>query len=1408
MRKQPAKSWAARPWLILSALLALVTAAAGYTMSDRATLATVRPYPKLADIEAEACTGAAPDLLRDDEQAGNGKVVLLSSTTNQPRLSFHQQLEKSTYALWVIARSTGKPTGYREPMYIELKLVGPDGTQQWRMRVNYMDSMFQDIAHLYFDIRTPGQYELTVGLGAGSRFDLLVDRFELRDVLAGTFKRGFKTEPTVYLNPAPVDEKIAPFDQAEALRRARAIAGSFPPRNSIKAGGGMDKEGFYKEFSLDRAGFAEPTAGRWVWKLNDDLEAPWAFAGPIPQVRDEMDQLLDDTKTKRPNSLAGSNPKLKVPAKALASFGVPPKGHADINWAEAPAGETGTYTAADYAKFIAAPSRWPDDGGGYFIDADSFNLKHNLYFNWMAVGFKQRMMALRDRAVELAERWYRDGDRQAAFRAAVLLAHWADHFPSLDYTVQSTMQTTWGTYPFNTFSGRSAGEFGKLDYSGWAGDNNLPLVHAYDKLFNFIRDNELLAQALGQDIPGIRTPADVVELIDVKLLQHFYDVADRRQVRFGPGLRCDPLIAVVQGANEAGLHMLRQIAFVSDFDHPALVDSLTVRHSRDNTSFIGSMFYAKEPAISAGVSVGDLWRFAHTHKLPEFDLTQPIHGSSLRQSANWLIEPFCTGIHIPGVGDVSGPDGYPTMEVGEPEESRRALLTAWQRYGDPRWAWLLQQVYGFGPAMDDQVRAAVAAAAQQVNRDPRLNQPSRALAGFGVTLLEMHGDAPDFRDRAGVVLRTGYGSGHSHADDLNIEMFAKGIVVVPEFGGRPGYGEPSTTAPESHCLVTVDGQTPGQSRTHWLAHPLDTGCAVTAGSVGQIQRLIALIDAGPGDAYLFDLTHARGGRERTYYFHGNQPEMIDPNKTAQASSRKAGDEFLDDLDAALAEDAKSVWKWNEHVFSHNLRPADQGVIKRAYQAVWPIKREAEQAMFSRIAGLYRFPGKQTPTLYDPRRGKVFTRLLMPGGVGRSVKQFMATSRQVGYRIPCIAISEQQDDPQTVSAFAAVVEPFAGPAFITSYTALPVDAAEAAHAQALRVVLRQKRQDVLVGALTETETLQVAGEQPLTVRGRFGMVSREGSQLRSAMLTHGTQLTAGDVELTLPTAAHTAVIAQVDHLARQVTLDRAWPASLVVGQFAQFGRDGELFRIAAAEQRDGVTVLTYEKSARSYQSALYQVNQNRGALGLLEPEHLQRFGYLTTEDHQRGWRLEQCGASNIRWLGLGFRGGAKLLTTDLSDADVPDADGDGRRTLTLGKNDDWTEPMQIEVLSVFSPKRVVVFRPLNSPAGYAGSRSYAGSPIINEQGKFLGTAGIPGKLAEYRVGESEQLSEADFPDADGDGQRKFFVYYFGPGDPVVLPTFASVQRAADGAWQVRANTPLTARLPGQAARELTENEVKP
>ncbi len=1044
-----------RALVALTGVLLAAVSAEAFTLTDHAVKAFIRPPALVAAFEAEECPGLPAEDILPDPRAANGRVVRLKAGGSALRIT--RRLERGTYSLWCIARTEKNPSAYREPMYVHLAVkgpaIGPGGatSAQWRMRVNYMAGMHQDVAHLYFDANAAGEYDLAFSLGPGSAFDLLVDRLELRDVLAGTWKKGFKRESGIYTAPRHLESGKAvrePYPAADALARARGIAAAFPPRNTLIAGGGMPTEGYYQEFRLGTEGLSEPNADRWLWRMNDVLTEPWVMTGPTLPEADPFEVAAATGTRKRELDIPMPEPK----GARGVSFGVPPAHKPEFNWGTEKPGPVGRYEAGDYALFRPLPGRWPDDGGGYYSPKErAGKMGHNFYFNILPVAFKGRWVALRSRIERLADQYYETGDPRTAFDAAVMLAHFADAFPSLDYTVQSTMLATWGTHPFNCFRGNHAGEFGKLDYSGWAGKDNMPLVMSYDKLFPFIKDNAALAEAVGQTIPWVKTPQDLVELLDVKLVQHFFDVSERGEIRFS-SLRCEPAIALVQGDNEAGREMLRRITHQSDYQFASLLDTLTCKRSRDSTSFIGSMYYAKGPSLGSGAALAEVTRFARRVNADAFDLVRHGRTPILHQAALWLIEPYTAGVHVNGVGDVSGPTGTPTMTYGEePETAQMVLLEAWRHYGDARFAWMLDRVYGLPDYATKADAEAVRAAARAIPQDPRQTLPSRALEGFGVGILENRVGEPDFRRRTGVVMRAGYGAGHSHADSLNLEVFSKGLVALPEFGGRPGYGKPPTTAPESHCLVTVDGRV-RTATLNLVAHLPGVPCMEAGFGGGEkeiaARRFVALVD-GPGDeAYLFDVVRASGGRERTYWFHGQQteametPDAVEYYEKKGAQKKQAADAMADLLGEEAAKAPRPPFRYSQQAFAHNLLPADNGRVPGdLYQAVWPLDRVMEERMVGRLRMFPSERGKRLDAAFDKNAPRKFTRLFLSGSEGRRVKTVVATSEQVEYRILCVGVTEEKA-PEAVSVFPAVIEPFAGEPFLSGVQRLPLRAGSA------------------------------------------------------------------------------------------------------------------------------------------------------------------------------------------------------------------------------------------------------------------------------------------------------------------------------------------------------------------------------
>lgn len=45
-----------------------------------------------------------------------------------------------------------------------------------------------------------------------------------------------------------------------------------------------------------------------------------------------------------------------------------------------------------------------------------------------------------------------------------------------------------------------------------------PIMYSYAELFDFVRGDQLLAESIGRFVPWVKTPQDVVRLIDVYLV--------------------------------------------------------------------------------------------------------------------------------------------------------------------------------------------------------------------------------------------------------------------------------------------------------------------------------------------------------------------------------------------------------------------------------------------------------------------------------------------------------------------------------------------------------------------------------------------------------------------------------------------------------------------------------------------------------------------------------------------------------------------------------------------------------------------------------------------------------------------------------------------------------------------------
>ncbi len=173
---------------------------------------------------------------------------------------------------------------------------------------------------------------------------------------------------------------------------------------------------------------------------------------------------------------------------------------------------------------------------------------------------------------------------------------------------------------------------------------------------------------------------------------------------------------------------------------------------------------------------------------------------------------------------------------------------------------------------------------EQVKRvGPAPPLQSRVIDGFGFVMLESRPEAEKLEQRAGLSLRYGYSRGHSHQDNLNVEMYAFGFAMTPELG-YPTWAHPcGSTSHVAHHITGMIDRSP-QYTTGGIARgtlemfsgaPGAPGCSfaeVSAKPQGFVnrdyRRAICLVDAPEGNVYVFDVMRLAGGKVRTNCFHG------------------------------------------------------------------------------------------------------------------------------------------------------------------------------------------------------------------------------------------------------------------------------------------------------------------------------------------------------------------------------------------------------------------------------------------------------------------------------------------------------------------------------------------------------------
>ena len=1119
------------------------------------------------------------------------------------------------YAVRVIgAVETARLRPFREPVFVTLRINdGLKGeVQTYRQRVGYVDE-FYSIAEFYFHAPESRRYTAELFVDEGSTVDLLVRNVTLDDVLAGATQRPIKTRMTL-TTPDEVTAlktnftqdlrrwvgQLKPFTPEERLARDERVWKWLPPVNAQGEGN------WFTAGSEKLVGLTWGTAEAPIEEIEAQF-GKWERPGhPWEGNITDFGTLVRDPEME---SVFLENKKLGL-----------------------------KYLVEDLIARKPLPDPYPvkDEGSGLFFPAPG-QPENGRMFAPIAREVDRRFREASSRQLRTANLWLQSGNRDLARDAAVMLVHYAYLFPTRDdasYLASITrMPAGWG----RDYRCRQ-----RCATPNWMGHYaNYPIaLQVYDRLFDFIKGNEELAQSVHRFVPWVKTSQDVIQLLDVYLVQ----MTAKRILRYHYLIDNRPT-DIVETATALGdpgvtgpwMEWLCARAYVYPNPVAGLQDLMISGNGREGAGLIGSTFYSLgEGAAPVGASLD---RYLEAGGDPKFNFADPQRYPKPLAHCYWSHAIVLGGMDFARMGDVCGPDKPPGTSLNSVETMER---DGWKWSGDPHFAWPMKNIFGRKRENDADWKRIEEAAAT-LRRAPWLDNRSRAVEDwFGA--LESGLDHDDFRLRRAAYVRTGIGYGHAHDDALDLQFVAHGLPMTIDGGQRSGYSKPNDRQTRVHNTVEVDGQenllrssvttlsdAAGARYLQAVAEP-PAGASLFA-------RQVALIDVDEGGAprtlpvelqkpgaklppqtnfassYIFDVFRVAGGRCHTYCFHGPVGDAFEWNATAIRTVASLAPTNLIESAAAYL---------SPFVLSDGAKV--EGLAPALLQGTWRYSREGFGSEL-----------KMLQANFDPASPRKFTRLHVVNETGARVLAADSVRTEVEpYRFRHMFVQRRGEALE--SAFTAVIEPYAGEPFIQAIkpVAIADNETDARRAVAIEVTTQNGHTD-LCFADGRPEKVRKVSSVECRVSGEFGFISKDSQGIRLASLTGGTLLEAPGVKLVATKREHTGKVLKVDYLKKEITIDQAWPAA----------GEGDYFAIGTVEPSHWThytaarvapagkgSLITVTRGADRYRSPIREIQDDRVrcALAVVPGQN-----WVASNDQMtKFWRAD---SSTNTWSELQFTGPA-------------------------------------------------------------------------------------------------------------------------------------------------------------------------
>ncbi len=798
--------------------------------------------------------------------------------------------------------------------------------------------------------------------------------------------------------------------------------------------------------------------------------------------------------------------------------------------------ETQSKTLLPHDQVIAGaplPGTPTDDGAGVFLrKADYPDLAGDMYWCPRAALMGQRMSAFMGLVVgqgssgntpqfDLGRAYFERGIPDIGHDAALALVRLAYDFPALEYGVQDTRLCT--HHPDLEFNQAwSYGRGGKVINWSWSADDVRAMIYTYDALFPYINENRVLADAVHRFIPWVRTPEDVVALLDRRLV--FAAVRDVRRGFLAVNREIEDAAGEVLGPGPLTADLFdltRQQASLHPFQG-TFADGYATGLSRSGSYYTASFLtYALGSAKATVAKAYSMLLLKRSGVQPPMDLSDIERYPKVRAAADFLLDMWIAGGFPFMVGDASG--GPHTGPVAYSRLDQPTLAKAFALTGSPRHAWILANRFA---SKDSQVLKSAAP------RDPILHNVSRVVPDYGA-ILEMTPDEPDLTRKTGVTLRLGIGQGHAHSDFLDVNFFGMGLPMAVDLACR-NEGTQTWSRPganwaflHNHAIAHNDDNpaaVPGQDGEPWLrafAPPLLRASYADRKDTTRLDRDLLLMQVGDSEVfYAFDLQRLRGGALHTWCFHGCESDALDLNVPMTPNTVRWIDRTLEG--------------------THKT-----GLSADPLQATWTMTREGREFPHKFGAGGIVKTVACEPTVlgarYDPKLPPVRMRATLLGHPGEAVMQGNPYSQAYAYCFPFLWVQRKAEGE---SDYPALYEWYRGDTPILASARL------------------------LSRSPLSIEVVTTSGQTDLYTATPEGIsaLSRDAKGIRWAKINGLADFRSHGLTLTPARPRHTARIVEIDYAARAMRLDAPLPPL----DGALIGNDGRRTWIALRGEGDRFT----------------------------------------------------------------------------------------------------------------------------------------------------------------------------------------------------------------------------------------------